>query len=243
MLDGIKTGASNDGFTQRFQLSVWPEFSNEFEYIDRLPNIEAHERVQSITEKIFEFREKQPIEEKRSIHFDPEAQLLFQDWITEIERRARSGKVTPPALAAHILKFPKLMCSLALLFQLIEVLDASLPTEGILISSKNAKLAIEWCSFLETHALKIYSNAISDELSAANSLNERILAKEITDGVSVREIYRKGWSNLAKKELVYAGLEVLEDHGIARLEIIESSGAPKKLIKINPLFYEKEVHH
>lgn len=243
LLDGIKTGSNNDGFTQRFQLSVWPEFSKAFEYIDRLPNIEAYERVQSITEKLFEFRNKQPTGEERSVHFDSEAQNLFQEWLTEIEQRARSGKLNPPALAAHILKFPKLMCSLALLFQIIEILDSNLPTEEISISLKNAELAIEWCVFLEAHALKIYSNAISDELSAADSLHARIISKDITEGMPVREIYRKGWSNLAKKELVYAGLEVLEDHGIARLEIIESTGAPKKIIKINPLFYEKEVQH
>lgn len=243
LIDGIKTGANNDGFTQRFQLSVWPEFSKSFEYIDRLPNAEAYERVQSITEKMFEFREKQKPGEENSVHFDQEAQLLFQNWITDIERRARSGHVHPPALAAHILKYPKLMCSLALIFQLVDVLDANLTTEGISISLKNAKLAIAWCTFLEAHALKIYSNAVSDELSAADSLSEKILSKDIEDGMPIREIYRKGWSNLTKKELVYAGLEVLEDYGWARLEIVESSGAPKKLIKINPQLYEKEVQY
>lgn len=241
LIDGMKSGANNDGFTQRFQLAVWPEFPAEFEYVDQVPNHKARDRVQKITDKIFGFRINQNVDAEASAHFDDEAQLLFQDWLTGIERRARSGKINPPSLAAHVLKYPKLMCSLALMFELIERFDSNLSIDEIFISYKNAKLATQWCEFLEAHALKIYSNAVSEELSAADSLSEKILSKDITDGMPAREIYRKGWKNLAKKELVYAGLEVLEDYGWARLETIESGGAPKKVIKINPKIYNREV--
>lgn len=240
LIDGMKTGATNDGFTQRFQLLVWPEFSSDFEYIDRAPNLEARERVQRITDKMFEFRLNQNTESDNSAHFDDEAQKLFQKWLTGIERRARSGKISPPSLAAHVLKYPKLMCSLALIFELIERFDSNQSINEVLISYKNAELATQWCDFLEAHALKVYSNAVSEELAAAVSLGQKILSGEIKDKMPIREIYRKGWSHLVKKEQVYSGLEILEDLGWARLETVETAGAPKKQIKINSKVYDFE---
>jgi len=54
-----------------------------------------------------------------AFRFDPEAQLLFAEWFTELESKVRGGQL-PAALASHLAKYGKLMPVLAPLFELAD---------------------------------------------------------------------------------------------------------------------------
>ena len=63
---------------------------------------------------------------------------------------------------------------------------------------------------------------------------ERIIAGDVADGDTVRNVYRHGWSGLATVEDVCAGLEVLSQHNVIWTEREQTAGAPREVIRIHP---------
>ena len=57
------------------------------------------------------------------LHFCPEAQKVFRDWLEGLELRLRSGEIGSPAFESHLAKYRSLMPSLALTFELIDWAD------------------------------------------------------------------------------------------------------------------------
>src|SRR5215212_3404940 len=53
------------------------------------------------------------------LRFTNEAQRLFRAWMEDIQREARSGSLSS-SLESHLLKLPKTVAGLALLFELVE---------------------------------------------------------------------------------------------------------------------------
>ena len=96
------------------------------------------------------------------------------------------------------------------------------------------KQALQWCDFLERHARKIYAPELNSELAAAHALLVKIKAGNIEDGTRIRDIYRREWSGLTDAEIVGAGLSVLDQHNIAKVEREETAGRTAEIIRINP---------
>lgn len=237
----IKYGSSDDGFLSRFQMLVYPTPLKTWTLIDREPNKKAEKKVQDLFKSLDELdflKIGLPSEEGVPYsRFSLEAQAIFNNWIINLENRLISGEIETPALEAHLAKYPKLMPSLALIFQMIDFLDASFNKNNISkINAKNAQLAIDWCSYLECHIRKIYAHSQSKCLSVAKELIKRIDSKDIYDGISIRSIYRKEWSGLRTAHSVKEGLYLLESlHWIQILEGNRSGiGASSETIFINP---------
>ena len=205
-LDG---GIQDDGLLQRFQVAVWPEVGSEWENVDRYPNTKA----KNLAFEIFQALDKlDPLAigalaeegEVPALRFAEDAQGLFDEYRARLELRLRSGELKDtPAFESHLAKYRSLMPSLALIFHLVAVVTE---TGSGPVSLEAAKLAADWCDYLEQHARKIYSPELQPDVTAAHRLAAKIKAGDIQDGQTVREIYRCQWSGLTNAESVLNSL-------------------------------------
>jgi putative DNA primase/helicase len=231
--EAISGGYAADGLLQRFQLLVWPEDLDVWHLVDRLPASRPQAQATAVYDRLS--RLGLPVEGAAGVpalHFAPNAQRLFYDWLTELEREVRSPQMTDsPAFEGHLAKYRSLMPSLALLFHLVEAGEG-----GKLgpVSLEAAQRAADWCDFLKDHARKVYVDELQKGRAAAWALAAHIADGSIYDGSTVRGVCRGGWSGLSMPELVGAGLAVLEERGWVRLQLAETGGRPSQVIRVNP---------
>lgn len=89
MVDALRDGPSNDGLIQRFQLLVFPDAPQDWEYVDRAPNPIAEERAASILRALLEMDAECPTQ----FRFDTNAQGLFIEWLPELEAKIREDEL------------------------------------------------------------------------------------------------------------------------------------------------------
>ena len=92
------------------------------------------------------------------------------------------------------------------------------------VSGEAASQAVAWCSYLETHAKRLYSSAKDPAMEAARALLDRIKKGDLQDGFAARDVYRKQWSHLNSSELVHQGTKILVDFGWVKEESIDQKG-------------------
>ena len=218
----------DDGLLQRFQLAVEPDQQN-WEYIDRLPNYEAMKQAKASYERLLALDPARPLQ----FCFDQEAQQLFRAWQRELEARLRDGTLHP-ALVSHLSKYRSLMPALALLFELAD------NTSETTVSLQHAQQAGEWCSFLEAHARRIYSPAISAVRQAAAELGRHLAAgwKREEGTFTLREVCRNHWSGLNTAEILREALEILSDANWVRPVQAKVNGRPSEKYVVNPRLKE-----
>jgi hypothetical protein len=231
-------GTGADGFLQRLQLIVWPDTFPDWQNIDRYPNAEAKNRAFDVFRHIDKIEPAKDFGLERdgddripAIRFNPRAQLVFDSWRNRLELRLRSTEITDvPAFESHLAKYRSLMPSLALLFHLID----GAPDRSV--SEVAAELAVEWCTYLEAHAGKIYGSAAAR--SPGRRLAKGIQAGEISDGMTLREIYFRGWQVLRTPEQVRSAIAELAELRWTRLEHAPPSGSqggrPSEIIRLHP---------
>ena len=208
-------GSANDGLIQRFQVLVYPD-NSEWVYVDQSPDNDAEKRAFKLIQKlndldfvkdagaVLEDGDKFPY-----LHFDSDAQLLFKEWITELEGKLSSLDETP-TIQEHLGKYRSLMPSLALIFHLLDVADGKAFGP---VSLSSAQLAAEWCDYLESHARRIYNMAGNITERAVVVIAEKIKQGILEDGFTARSVYRNGWSHLTEKEVVISALIDLVEYG------------------------------
>jgi hypothetical protein len=229
LADVLQDGPSNDGLIQRFQLLVWPDVDPRWTYVDRPPNMRAIDTAANVYNRISRMDASDPL----SLKFSPDAQMLFKEWMSRLEARVR-GDDLPSILQSHLSKFRSLMPSLALLFSLA---DGELEC----VSLHHAQIAADWCTYLESHAIRIYSSRLSPEQSAAITLSRKLVnGWKITEGqFALRDLYRNGWTGLTTPDDCRAALQLLEEYGWVRRESNESGpGRPSEIFLINPRIWE-----
>jgi hypothetical protein len=104
LAEALRDGPLSDGLIQRFGLLVWPDERVSWTYIDGGPDVVAIQRAAEVYRCLASLDPANPL----VLKFDPTAQLLFRDWISDLERRIRSRELSP-AIQAHLSKFRKLM--------------------------------------------------------------------------------------------------------------------------------------
>jgi len=226
--------SGNDGLLQRFQLLVWPDHSSEFVDIDRAPNNQVAERIQALFDSLHH-QCSQVIGEESEItaRFDRDAQPLFAEWRRNLEVRLRSGG-DGPAITSHLSKYRSLAPKLALLTELAEKGEVH---DGLLVGRSSLEKALRWCDYLESHLTRIYAEGARPAVIAAHALLDRMRAGDIQSGMTVREIYRKGWRSLKTSEAVEVGLEELQRWGWCRVRMIASGkagGQPSAVVELHP---------
>jgi hypothetical protein len=247
----------NDGLVQRLQMLVYPD-SVAFEPVDESPDREAANRAYRIAETLARMDfvahgatimdgEKQP-----TFRFDEAAQAFFFQWWTELETVKLTAK-EDPLLIEHLSKYRSLMPTLALIFHLIDLADAGSPenrldalitepTPAAGISLKAARMAAQWCQFLESHARRIYGLISNIADKAAARLAERIQNRDLESPFTARDVYRKGWSLLDTKERAQEACQDLVDAEWLSLVPVPAStvgGRPTTGYLINPAVFGK----
>ena len=226
LVDALEDGPSNDGLIQRFQVLVWPDMPTGWDYVDRPPHAPSEKHAEQVFRKLVALSTENPA----CYRFSPDAQVLFVEWISELESKLRESELHT-ALISHLSKYRKLMPTLALLFELAD-------SGGPDVSLGHAQQAAAWCEYLESHAHRIYSCVVTPQLRSARELAAKIKARKVgaNGAFSCREVYLKGWSGLDTPDAVRRAAEMLGDAAWVRPLLTESGptgGRPSDLFEVN----------
>jgi hypothetical protein len=195
---GAISGASNDGLIQRLQMTVWPNDCGSWQWVDRKPDVAARIAYEKVFRELYDLH-MGDTDKPAVLRFAPESQALFQEWMTEIQIEARSGSL-PSTLESHILKMPKTVASLALLFELAD--------GGRFEVNEAAMLrALGWADYLRSHASRLYSAGETMAADGARLIVER--RHQLPESFTPRDIQRKGWASLGDRDAVISAIELL----------------------------------
>lgn len=195
---GAVSGIAADGLLQRLQLVVWPELATSWTWRDRKPDPEAEQDYHAAFQRL-EALNIGTTREPALLRFSPEAQDLFIEWMTDLQCEARSGKLSE-AFEAHLLKMPKTISSLALIFQILSGDVREIEQPALL-------QALAWADYLHSHALRLYAcGTVAAETAALLILDRR---SSLPASFTLRDVHQKGWAGLATRDGVEAALRIL----------------------------------
>lgn len=232
--ESIATGGG-DGFLARFSLIVWPDSPGEYRAIDRAPDADARGTAHGVYERLHAMIPASVGAEMVDgmapfLRFGPAAAEHFTTWDVELRNRLRFGG-DDGALAAHLGKYPKAVCGLALLAHLADGGTGDISESAVL-------RALAWSEFLESHARRLYACLGQAHIDAARSLLRRLRRGDLSSPFTLREVYRRGWANLPDADAARAAADVLESHHYIYgkpLETGSSGGRPTVEYHVNPV--------
>lgn len=232
-LGGIVNSMDNDGRIQRFQVLVYPE-QPTWEWRDRYPVKGAREAVRDLFDRLASF---DPVMDGATpaddfvklphFIFNDEAQELFIQWDTELNRE-RIPDEANPMMRQHLGKFEKLFCAVALILHLADGRIGPVTIES-------AMRAAVWCEYLEGHARRIYGLVETAKTTTAKMLSRRIADGKLEGGFTARDVVRKNWAGIKTTADAETALAILEEHGwIVGMEDANEGGRPTTRYHINP---------
>lgn len=234
--EAVGDGAGSDGLLQRVQLLVYPDLSAfpkwkpSTQWADKDAKNRAFEVYKRLSDIQLSFSGEEDSNKIPALRFTPEAQELHTVWRSELEERLRAME-DMPAFQSHISKYRSLAPSLALAYYLADLADG----EAIVaVPIKALEMALDLCDYLEQHARKVFAPELNPGLASAYALSRKILSGAIRDGASVRDIYRKGWSDLAEVKNVFAAVEVLVRLGWVRVDREGIGGQATESLSLHP---------
>ena len=246
-----KVCLTTDGALQRFQLLVYPNRVPVSRLVDQYENTEAKNRFFEIIKKLAhaDFHNFGGMSDEFNrvpwFHFSIEAKEQFEDWHWRNELLI-ADKETSPLLRQHFAKFDKLLCSIALIFHLIELADErisnpnELKTEGY-IPLRIFDQAERWVEYLKSHARRIYGLSENPSVSAAMLLGAKLkdpkIKNPLSDGFTARDIERHHWVGLSSGEDINSALARLCDANWLREQpskTTEKGGRPTIQFNIHP---------
>lgn len=229
----IEGGVGDDGLLQRFQLLIWPDSTGDWIRPDQAPSNIARGDAFAVFDRLDQVHRER---RKHPSRFSADAQIVVDAWRDALEVRLRSDELhRTPAFEAHISKYRGLMPSLALIFHMIEIAVGGREAGDIeVVPRRHAEMAIRWCSYLESHAKKVYDVELAPGVRAARTIAAKIKSGAVVDGQSVRDLYRTGWTGVRTQNQAEVGLAELERIGWIRLETVSTGGRNSAVIRINP---------
>lgn len=158
-------------------------------------------------------------EEIPYFRFCQQAQERYYEFHESNSAKIKDEK-TDGLIRSHIAKYPGFVAKLALAFHLIDVAASEI---GAPVSLQALELAISWVEVLETHARRMYGQSPDHQTMAIHALSQRVADGSLTDGMTARDVVRKGWSWLKTPEQVTEAANKLAEKNW--LAIIESGTA------------------
>lgn len=214
----VAGGIGDDGLLQRFSLAVWPDLSQQYEYVDQPADKEAEAQFCTIYHRI---NQLQAIDGEASVwSYSDKAQVVYKEWATNFEQELRTSEM-PSAFVTHLSKYRKLVPALSLVFAVIDT-----PDNCNIVEVPELQRAIAWSEFLRSHAMKIYSSGTPTQQHPASTLLSKLKGgmrrnKDAPpdDFFTPREIVQKGWSGMKTTEELLPVLDTLVQHGWLRKEV------------------------
>ena len=203
------SGANNDGLVQRLQLCVWPDDIGSWQWVDRAPDAPAHERYDRAFRDLHELQFDPHLKDERGravLRFVPSAQDMFQEWMTDVQTEARNAGLAS-ALESHLLKMPKTVAGLAVLFELV---DGGREAVGEIATRR----ALGWAEYLRSHANRIYAAGETMAEDGAGLIIAR--RQHLPAQFTGRDIQRKGWAGLGDHAAVGAAIDILVERYFCR---------------------------
>jgi hypothetical protein len=232
---------NNDGLIQRLQLGVWPDEPQGWQLVDTKPNKAEKMRAFDIMRALAELdfiqygAVKGEYDERPYFRFDDAGQEVFNAWLTDLQT-IKIQEEENPLVCEHFGKFRSLMPSLALIFHCIDLADGK--TTGN-VTAKSARLAVDWCKYLESHARRIYAMAESPEHEAAVRLADKIKTKCLPSPFTAKDVYRKCWHGLKDKLEIESACNILIEENwlmMQRRPKPLTGRPPLPEYSINPIF-------
>lgn len=223
IIQGRDSGGGNDGFLERFQMSVYPDRVMS-EYIDIAPNVEAERQAKAIFLKLAELGDQSDIE----FYFNKTAQTISDDWAVNLNQKINNA---PRDFEAVYGKYHALMAKLALLLHLVEEASHNtVPfTPNLAVSEQHVQRAILWMDYLESHAKRILAMGKKDtENTSAKILLEKL--PKLGRSFTKHQLTQQSWKGLKNKIDRERAIQVLEDSGY-----IKSMKNPARIV-VNPRF-------
>ena len=237
-------GLQNDGLVQRLQLLVYPDEVVNWQLVDQVPNKQARDRAYYVLEKLanYDFHsvntgsaDSRGFDSFISLNFSPQAQSIFNAWLTDLElNKLRADD--HPLILEHLGKYRSLMPTLALIIHLVECMDRGEITP---VSELASKQAISWCDYLEGHVRRCYGLLSDIRQQTGAKLAEKLKARKLSDGFTVRYLYRKGWHLLNDPKLAQSACDELLDAGWLRRKVTPPAFGQKGKVEhlINPKIF------
>jgi putative DNA primase/helicase len=233
----LKCGDGDDGLLQRFQLLVYPDVERRFRNVDRWPDSPARRKAWETFQRLDTLdpaaagatRRDRPDDDEEEVpflHFDAEAQGLFDDWRVALEEKVRSGE-EHPAVESHLAKYRSLVPSLALILHLADGLTGAV---GLGVTQR----AIAWAAYLETHSRRVYAIVSNAATVAGKALARHLQRGELKDGFTLRDLYRKHWAGLGERPAVELAVDLLVELGWLKEVVEDTAGRPRIHYRINP---------
>lgn len=221
----------SDGTFPRFGAVVWPD-SSEMQLVDRPANENAKSKFRQLIRTLAATKAK-----AAAFHFDPKTQIRFNDWLRRHNEKVAAE--TSSGKQSHLSKYRGLLPKIAALFQLADIVATTQvqPSGGLLVDLEHLDRAIRFVNYLESHVNRIYSQIRNPFQKAEESLVKHIKAQNLKDGFTAREVERKCWDGLSRREYVEDALVILEEKGWVRSLAPEKNakgGRPTSKWEINP---------
>ena len=219
----------DDGLFQRFHLLVWPEDVN-YRHIDKVPNLEARETyietihyLRAINSDTGTIRgQLDGYTDNQFLRFTPEAGEMFATWMQSHMNKIR-GEQYGERMEAHLSKYRKLVPGLTLGIHLADNRETD-DYKAETIGMRPLEKALIWADILETHLAKFYQTRAGDEAPAAHAILEKVHRGSLPPEFAARDIYRKQWKGLTDQEMVKRGLDMLEEFGWIRRQVLTKTG-------------------
>lgn len=227
--------SSNDGLIQRFQLLVWPDLPDFTGQVDRAPNKAAVQNLELAIIQLNQISDNgiEGASRDRSglltLHFDEEAQNVFNEWLNKNERMIRSAKLDP-AEQGHFSKFRSLVPALALLNHLIDGQAGPVGADSLWKA-----LHLAW--YLRSHAKRLYASVHGLDQGPLRTLANQLLDNKLVDGFTARTVEHKCWRGLKQRAVIEKALDTLVE--LDWLQESQSTrsvkgGRPTVTYRINP---------
>ncbi len=226
--EAARSGAGADGLLQRFQMVVYPDEPSRWRNVDRWADSTARNSAFSAFQKLA-FVDAQSIGADMSgdipfFRFEESAQEAFTEWRMELETvKLRADE--PEMIEAHLSKYRSLVPSLALICHLTD--GGTGPVSELAMIK-----AAAWAEYLESHARRIYSLALDDNVALC-ALAHRIQAGDVKNGFTPKEVYDHHWRAL-DAEATRRAVDGLEALDWLRAEEVSTGGRPSTRCWINP---------
>lgn len=236
LIDQTVRAAGGDGFLARCQLSVELDAKavgngtdGDVDQAAETAAREANRALHRTAKRAVEDAVKAPWR----LRFSPDAQEHMDAWRGKLDALMRSGDLDHvPAFLAHLGKSGAAACRIALVIELLKQGDGA--TSVTTISLEAARQATHLMDHLRLHAQRIYRVDERPHLDDGRYLMAKIRDGTVRDGTTTRDI-QNACSRFRSAHQLDAALELLQDFGVLRTEVVRRSGGRgSTIVRVHP---------